>query len=67
MALIRVLVAALLAKPFEQVGIEAHGDDGLPGREHDLGVFPEGFVGGADGGVGCDALADRGGVENIGL
>jgi hypothetical protein len=51
------LVAALLAKPAEQVGVEAHGHDGFWGRHYDLGVFPEGGVGGVSVGVPLDALA----------
>jgi hypothetical protein len=40
------LVAALLAEPAEQVGVEAHGDDGLRDGHYDVGIFPECGVGG---------------------
>src|SRR5712691_4692220 len=54
------LVAALLAEPAEEVGVEAHGHDGLGGGHYDGGGFPECGVGGVSVGVGGDALADLG-------
>jgi hypothetical protein len=51
------LIAALLAKPAEQVGVEAHGHDGFWGGHYDLGVFPEGGIGRVSVGVPLDALA----------
>jgi hypothetical protein len=51
------LVAALLAEPAEQVGVEAHGHDCF-GHGHDnLCVFPEGCVGGVGVGVGKNSAA----------
>jgi hypothetical protein len=51
------LIAAVLAEPAEQVGVEAHGYDFF-GRRHDqLCIFPEGFVGGAGVGVGENSTA----------
>ena len=51
------LVAALLAEPAEQVGVEAHGHDGFWRGHYDLGVFPESGVGRVSVGVPLDALA----------
>src|ERR1022692_2674722 len=51
------LVAALLAIPAEQVGVEAHGHDFFGDRHDNLGVFPEGFVGGAGVGIGKNSAA----------
>lgn len=48
----------MLAEPLQQVGVEAHGHDGFGGGQHDLGVFPEGFVGGMSFRVGLDAVAN---------
>jgi hypothetical protein len=52
------LVAGVLAKPFEEVGVEAHGDDGFGGGQNDLGVFPECGACDVSFGVGEDALAN---------
>jgi len=51
------LVAALLAEPAEQVGVEAHGDDFFGHRHDNLGVFPEGCVGRVGVGVGKNSSA----------
>ena len=55
------LVAALLAEPAEQVGVEAHGDDLFGRGQDDRGIFPEGGIGGVGIGVGEKAAADGGG------
>jgi hypothetical protein len=49
-----------LAEPFEQVGVEAHGDDGFGGGQDDPGTFPECSVCSVSFGVGEDALANLG-------
>src|SRR5258706_11313037 len=51
------LVAGALAEPAEQVGVEAHGDDFFGHRHDNLGVFPEGFVGGGGVGIGKNSAA----------
>lgn len=55
------LVAGMLPKPFEEVGVEAHGHDGFEGGQDHFCVFPEGGSGGVSFGVGGDGLADLGG------
>jgi hypothetical protein len=47
-----------LAEPAEEVGVEADGDDFLGRGQNDLGIFPEGVVGGVGVGVGKDAAAN---------
>src|SRR5207253_945423 len=54
------LVAGVLAEPAEQVGVEAHGYDFFGNRHDNLGVFPEGFIGGVGVGVGKNSAADFG-------
>ncbi len=54
------LVAALLAEPAEQVGVEAHGHDGLGSGHYDVGVLPERGIGRMSIGVRGDAVADLG-------
>jgi hypothetical protein len=51
------LVAGVLAEPAEQVGVEAHGYDFFGHGHDDLGVFPEGFVGGVGVGIGENSTA----------
>jgi hypothetical protein len=51
------LVAGVLAEPAEQVGVEADGDDFFGNRHYNLGVFPEGLVGGVGVGVGKNSTA----------
>ena len=51
------LVAGVLAEPAEQVGVEAHGDDFFGDRHDNLGVFPEGIVGGVGVGIGKNSAA----------
>jgi hypothetical protein len=57
------LVAGVLAEPFEEVGVEAHGHDGFGCGQDDFGVFPEGFVRGVNLRVGGDAFANLGGAS----
>ena len=57
------LIAALLPEPFEQVGVEANGHDRLAGGQHNLRVFPEGFVGGASVSIGGNARANCRGAQ----
>jgi hypothetical protein len=45
------LVAALLAEPAEQVGVQAHGHDFFWRRDDDFGALPEICIGGMDVGV----------------
>ena len=52
------LITALLPEPLEQVSIETHGHDCFSGRQNNLRVFPEGFVGGAGVGVRRKALTN---------
>jgi hypothetical protein len=47
------LVAAVLAEPAEQVGVQAHGRDFFWRRHDDLGALPEFCVGGAGEGGGA--------------
>jgi hypothetical protein len=51
------LVPALLPEPGQQVRIQSHGYDCLSRGPHHLGVFPELFIRGSDGGVGRNAAA----------
>jgi hypothetical protein len=51
------LVATLLAEPFQQILVQPHGHDSLPGGPDDFGVFPELHIGGASVRVRFDAAA----------
>jgi len=53
------LVAALSPEPAQQVGVESHGHDGFQRGHDDLGIFPEGGVGGVGVRVREDTLANR--------
>lgn len=56
------LVAALLAEPAEQVGIQPHGHNFFRSGHDDLGGFPELFVRGMSIRIGGDPLPDCGGA-----
>jgi hypothetical protein len=62
------LVAALLAEPAEQVGVQAHSHDFFWRRHDDFGAPPEFWVGGAGVGVGCDgSVVPPGQTFSLGL
>jgi hypothetical protein len=52
------LVAGGLAKPTEQVGVEAHGHNFFGNRHHYFCAFPECSVGGVSVGIGRNAFAN---------
>ena len=54
------LVAALLAEPAEQVGVQPHGHNFFWCRHHDFGAFPEFGIRGMGVGVGRNPFANAG-------